>query len=113
MFQEAARTAARTAELVAGSAFLEHASTEGPDTTPQSAASSGSLSSVPLIRERTIPDESQVSDYESTACRGSLADRICSRTVFSNTLQSGRRMTVGGPTVSPQTPLLSTCAVPR
>ncbi|RDX55874.1 hypothetical protein OH76DRAFT_1396221 [Lentinus brumalis] len=63
MFQEAARTAARTAELVAGSAFLEHASTEGPDTTPQSAASSGFPSSVPLIRERTIPDESQPDSF--------------------------------------------------
>ncbi|RPD82564.1 hypothetical protein L226DRAFT_451057 [Lentinus tigrinus ALCF2SS1-7] len=50
MFEEAARTACRTAELVAGPTFLAPTPTEGPDSsTSQSAAS------VPLIRERT-PD---------------------------------------------------------
>ena len=117
MFETASRTISRTAELAAGPPLPAPTPTEDADSSaPQSAASGGSPKSKPvplMIRERTVPDESKGSDYEFTTCRRSLADQTCSRTTFSNTLQSGRRMTVGDPTVSPGSPLLSTCAVPR
>lgn len=98
MFEEAGKAAARSAVLVAG---RDNATTEVPDT-PQSAGDD--LGSVPLIRERTVEDETKASDYEFSTCRRSLAERINSRTIFFNTLQSGHRMTVGGPTVSPLSP---------
>ena len=110
MFEEASKAAARSAVLVAG---WEVAPADAPGG-PQSAG--GSPGSAPLIRERTVEDEGKASDYEFSTCHRSVAERSCSRTIFSNTLQSGRRMTVGEATVSPRPsapPLLSTCAVPR